>query len=234
MTSARQIYLGSRRGPALPYDAQVEYLESTGTQWIVFDGSRVAANSVVGVKWQFLADVRQQRVYAFGSAYNSIYENGSGSISVAINGSYDFIRPERAWNLGPFTASIPMGQGTARLVTASGLSSTRSLSGNAILDHNGILFASTSGGIYPMKGKIWYFYVTYNGERIVDMIPVRFTNELGQSEGAMYDRVSGQLSRNAGTGVFVFGTDIAGGGYKWLGYSPLRFSRSTRLWKEAA
>ena len=28
MTSAKQIYLGSRRGPALPYDAEVEYLES--------------------------------------------------------------------------------------------------------------------------------------------------------------------------------------------------------------
>ena len=40
-----------------------------------------------------------------------------------------------------------------------------------------------------------------------DFIPVRFTNELGQSEGAMYDRVSGQLFRNAGTGSFVIGPD---------------------------
>ena len=78
------------------------------------------------------------------------------------------------------------------------------------------------------------FAVYDNNTLVRDFIPVRFTNESGQSEGAMYDRVSGQLLRNSGTGVFGFGTDIAGGGYKWLGCSPLRFSRFSRLWKEAA
>ena len=34
MTSAKQIYLGSRRRPKLPYDAEVEYLQSSGTQYI--------------------------------------------------------------------------------------------------------------------------------------------------------------------------------------------------------
>ena len=76
------------------------------------------------------------------------------------------------------------------------------------------------------------------GVLVRDFIPVRFTNEQGVSEGAMYDRVSGQLFRNSGTGVFIVGTDIAGGGggggSAWLGYSPLRFSRFSRLWKEAA
>ena len=38
-------------------------------------------------------------------------------------------------------------------------------------------------------------------------IPVRFTNEDGVSEGAMYDKVSGQLYRNAGTGAFIIGPD---------------------------
>lgn len=40
-----------------------------------------------------------------------------------------------------------------------------------------------------------------------DSIAVRFTNELGETEGAMYDRVSGQLYRNAGTGAFIIGPD---------------------------
>lgn len=56
-----------------------------------------------------------------------------------------------------------------------------------------------------------HMYVESKGE-VRDMIPVRFTNEQGVSEGAMYDRVSGQLFRNSGTGAFSFGTDIAGGG----------------------
>ena len=45
------------------------------------------------------------------------------------------------------------------------------------------------------------------GSVLFDAIPVRFTNENGVSEGAMYDRVSGNLFRNAGTGAFVIGSD---------------------------
>lgn len=48
-----------------------------------------------------------------------------------------------------------------------------------------------------------------SGEKVLDMIPVRFTNELGQSEGAMYDRVSRKLFRNQGTGSFATGPDVA-------------------------
>lgn len=44
---------------------------------------------------------------------------------------------------------------------------------------------------------------------LVDFIPVRFTNEQGQSEGAMYDRVTRRLFRNQGTGAFQWGPDVA-------------------------
>lgn len=68
---------------------------------------------------------------------------------------------------------------------------------------------STTGGFsnqYYSAAKISFYKLsTEFGE--VDMIPVRFTNENGISEGAMYDRVSGQLFRNAGTGAFVIGPD---------------------------
>ena len=48
----------------------------------------------------------------------------------------------------------------------------------------------------------------YIGDNPVrDFIPVRFTNERGETEGAMYDRVSGQLYRNSGTGAFIIGPD---------------------------
>lgn len=41
------------------------------------------------------------------------------------------------------------------------------------------------------------------------MQAVRFTNENGVSEGAMYDRVTRKLFGNAGTGAFVLGPDVA-------------------------
>lgn len=46
-----------------------------------------------------------------------------------------------------------------------------------------------------------------NGVALIDLIPVRFLNENGQQEGAMYDKVSKQLFRNKGTGSFTIGPD---------------------------
>lgn len=49
--------------------------------------------------------------------------------------------------------------------------------------------------------------IVSTGTVLFDAIPVRFTNENGVSEGAMYDRVSGKLFRNVGTGAFIIGPD---------------------------
>ena len=50
-------------------------------------------------------------------------------------------------------------------------------------------------GLY---GRIYYLEFSRNGVAIAKFNPVRFTNELGQTEGALYDEVSGQLLKNAG------------------------------------
>ena len=70
------------------------------------------------------------------------------------------------------------------------------------------LFAG-SGSAGPSKCRISSFDITdiATETKLLDIVPVRFTNELNQSEGAMYDRVSGQLFRNAGTGAFTIGPD---------------------------
>lgn len=59
-----------------------------------------------------------------------------------------------------------------------------------------------------------------SGVLVRDYIPVRFTNELGQPEGAMYDRANPTVGmnpdgsartdgiyRNRGTGAFLYGPD---------------------------
>lgn len=55
--------------------------------------------------------------------------------------------------------------------------------------------------------KITDFTIEKNNEILIALKAVRFTNEDGVSEGAMYDKVSGQLFRNAGTGAFIIGPD---------------------------
>ena len=67
------------------------------------------------------------------------------------------------------------------------------------------LFSPTPTTRYPLR--IYYFRVEQYGEAVQDYIPIRFTNENGVSEGAMYDRVSGGLFRNQGTGYFIVGPD---------------------------
>ena len=62
---------------------------------------------------------------------------------------------------------------------------------------------------YMAAIKCYAMKILNRGELVRDYIPVRFTNELGVSEGAMYDRVSRKLFRNAGTGSFTIGPDVA-------------------------
>ena len=62
-------------------------------------------------------------------------------------------------------------------------------------------------GVRHFNGKLYSFSIKRSGVLSLDLIPVRFTNENGVSEGAMYDRVSGKLFQNSGTDAFVIGPD---------------------------
>ena len=72
--------------------------------------------------------------------------------------------------------------------------------GNIAIGKRGNLEADTAT-------KYYYISIIVDGKLVRDLISVRFTNEDGVIEGAMYDKVSGQLYRNAGTGAFIIGPD---------------------------
>ena len=98
----------------------------------------------------------------------------------------------------------------------------------------------------PSGPKVHWIKILTNDSLDFDLIPVRFTNENGVSEGAMYDRVSGQLFRNQGTGAFIIGPDVVssrGGGTKCLtprrsyrrsSRPSARFCRHSQEWEVAA
>lgn len=71
-----------------------------------------------------------------------------------------------------------------------------------------LLFHVSNYNNTKFKGNIYYFKIQKSGKLIINLIPVRFTNELGQTEGAMFDKVTGKLFRNQGTGSFVIGPDV--------------------------
>ena len=198
----------------LPYDAEVEYLQNTGLTQFVDTGivpdtgfrvnSRITPLDVsVGDKWLIGAwnsGARYYPVYMYpvgrwGGGYG-VYFQGS---TVAVAGTPIEMDVE-------YTASyqIVMIDGTVvQQFAKSGYSGTSARSvylfGLNDGSRNVSSFLARMGAT-----KIWM-----NGALVRDFVPVRFTNSNGQSEGAMYDRVSRKLFRNAGTGAFTIGPDVA-------------------------
>ena len=62
--------------------------------------------------------------------------------------------------------------------------------------------------IYCNGARCRSLYIGTSSEALFDGIAVRFVNELGDDEGALYDFVSGNLFRNRGSGKLVFGGDL--------------------------
>lgn len=63
--------------------------------------------------------------------------------------------------------------------------------------------AGVSGTYTKWNGRIYAVQITQGTEIIMDLIPVRVGNV-----GYMYDKVSGNLFGNSGTGSFTLGPDV--------------------------
>lgn len=199
--AARQFF--ERRGaptPPLPYDAEVEYLESTGTQYIDTEYPTTGA----GISVDLIASKTTSSTTEMGvvgrtgsSGFEIYFYNGkiylwnqafdlASNVSVAVDTAYHIVAV-----IGSEEQSLTVdGDSVSRTGSASSVSPLNI----AIFRHSHYYF---SGRVYLCK--------IYDGATLVrDLIPVRFTNSNGQSEGALYDRVSGQVFRNAGTGAFLW------------------------------
>jgi len=197
-------------GKRLPYDAEVEFLQSTGTQWI--DTGIVSQNNLVydfDVYEQVLNT--QRRFFGFKEG-SSWYSPGMNDANWGNSWFYiDFAskesralgneRPVKTFNRYHF--DFTDGQ-----ASFSFNSTVRWTSGDIgtydgsrhvfIFDMDSIFTTSTSHGI----GRISFFQIRKNGILLRDFIPVR-----KGTVGYMYDRVSGKLFGNAGSGDFVLGPD---------------------------
>jgi hypothetical protein len=210
-------------GGKLPYDAEIEYLEGTGTQWIdtgiIFDTTKhgyiidaTLINDKPGVvticgNWE-------------GSAWNL------SNLSCVINGNYlscYFMCPPPNFRGGKMNGvlSSPNVRSVVGFIN-HGLSNgviniTRYVNGVSSSITMSDPYIGTSLQTFPIFGvkarglndvieiphlKLYGFKM-YNGDIIIlDLIPVR----VGQV-GYMYDKVSKQLFGNAGTGAFILGPD---------------------------
>ena len=197
-------------GKSLPYDAEVKYLESSGTQWI---DTRATANSNlsveikmanVGTPWTnvnpigaILTEPRCRHHINFSPKYEVTYYFGKND-TCRISSNY---MPADA-EIFTFKVDAISKEFTFGTVLGTFPNDTFDTGLSYWLFGRNGTTTPYLGSLRIYSAKLW------DGNILArDFIPVRFTNERGETEGAMYDRVSGELFGNAGTGAFVIGPD---------------------------
>ena len=194
--------------PPLPHGAiPVEYIESSGTQYI---DTGVAPDSNTGITLDF-------QVVQYNDGCCGIYRNNPYRLLYC-----NFFNSKMYYRYGNYQSA-----GTSEGLNVFGRNYLVMSDGKCVL--NGIvvvegcdtssldrsidtfiMFAYSRNGTITgfCKLRCYGFSMTHGEEDILSLIPVRFPNELGEWEGAMYDFTSGELFRNQGTGSFVIGPDL--------------------------
>lgn len=184
-----------------PYDAEVEYLESDGTQWI---DTNFVPDDTSGLYIKAYANKKFANAIAVGVRQTSgdtrWWINYSTTLEISwntwigYNVTYANVITEVENNfLNSKTGKI---NGVIKRTTYPTLSNIT----NSAYLFIGNLYGTTTAS--PFIGRIYNVKFSRNNTIVMDMIPVR----VGQV-GYMYDKVSGQLFGNSGTGNFILGND---------------------------
>ena len=183
----------SPSGAPLPYDAEVEYLESTKKQ-LIDTGYVLSASDRIVVQAYFQADDDTGNMAILGSFNPKLWiTTGLCRFNGENYASINTLKKLEAWNSISIDkdyctcngTAVPMSEGTF-------LDNSLSL---FLFGVNGNTSINTNGRISSCK-------IYHSGVLVRDYIPVR-----KGTVGYMYDRVSGQLFGNQGTGAFIIGPD---------------------------
>lgn len=188
-------------GKVLPYDAEVEYLESTGTQWID-----------TGINLRQILHTTMDVMITKGITTNSclcglFVDSSYPRYQLYINGNQQWATltttNAQYYNYSGITAGASVSKNTRYTPTLNSLQVQN-------YDMTIYLFARNhSSNKLATNGLRMYScnIVDDNNVKLRDFIPVR----VGQV-GYMYDKVSRQLFGNQGTDAFIVGPDVISGG----------------------
>ena len=185
----------------LPYDAEIEYLESSGSQYINTNQYLNTSNFEIGYSvlgnrghWGYVHN------YVVNGAWVTVDE------TTAFFGSWNNTDKVSVSSYISSTENTIVYAQSGATINGTTISKNLNLRGVDNLASVPLLFFALhdfyNNSLIYSNSKFKSFYLKNNGELVVDMIPVR----VGQV-GYMYDRVSGQLFGNAGTGSFILGPD---------------------------
>ena len=222
MFLADQECLSEGKAVGAPYTKEVEYLESTGTQWI-------ETPAYVSYREDFEVEcsariISNQRVVLVGDYQDGQYTHTSLEIGGTSNSRSYWTRAyaqigSTAWDKwltqyalnSDVKISMTYNATTRNMIATDGTTTQTATFGNPTWTASNkplkmFLDWRNSPAAIQNPARI-YRVVIKCGSSTWDFIPVRFLNENGQQEGAMYDKVSKQLFRNKGTGSFTIGPD---------------------------
>lgn len=219
--SSRSQILASR---ARPYDSEVEYIESTGTQWIdtghvptgktrmEIDGSftELIDSTFMGLSHNVTSEGKLCRMWfgITGSGGSHYYSLAAGTVNLTSVSNIGASTSERAFLLQSSST-----ESYAVAGYASGLYYGSSTSSSPSTDLSLVLFARrtcTDSTLVPVirgftKFRMYYGRIIEDGIVVHEYIPVRVENV-----GALYDCITGKLLFNSGTGSFSVGNDVSG------------------------
>ena len=221
LIAARSAMVGG--GAKLPYDAEVEYLESTGTQWID-TGVVGTQNIAIDVKWSYVSTSANTVQWGVRTNVNTNSIAVSGDTAYATDTklyvSYGNLRLDYSAGLAVAsnTWEAYLANGDLRLYKDGSLvAQDTGTVGNFSTANRIPLFAFWNTSMQFLNrtgGRIYLCKIWNNGELVRDFIPVRIG-----SEGAMFDRANPTVGMNRdgtprtdglylnrGTGSFVLPT----------------------------
>ena len=201
----------------LPYGyEELEYLESSGTQYIN-TGVSLGVNSTVFISATVQGKGDVGMVYSFDQDYNGSYMQDNGSIfrasGLGTNSSNSLVKTNVSsrWisTSSEFTSVHTIGEETSSEYTSTRVDG---------LNNYITLFTAAAWNAANSRwsGRIYRCSISKNNTLVRNLIPAKRTsdNVLG-----LYDTVSGTLFTNAGSGTFIAGPVVAIGGKDTIAFT---------------
>lgn len=195
----------------------LEYIESTGTQWIDTGVVYSSANHKSVVKFSHVSSGSDNAPWWVWGSDSVLTTNGSRSGAVALksdNNTLGIGVGEITGGSSPYTIPNPTVPITVDIETKDNNTFSVSVNGLSIYDNvsfNGSCYGTSSEALFGINvngtiqqktsTKIYAAQFYDNGILVRDFIPVK--DDTGR--GALYDKVTQQIFYNSGTGDFICG-----------------------------
>ena len=184
---------------------EVEYIESTGTQYI---DTGFIANQDTAVELKFKVTnnttgfLYSARKNVGGISYSLVWVIGSNNTSKI---RFDYSTRQLSFDSNVDNTYIVKQDKNKCYI--DGIYKDEHTYSNFTSPSNMLIFATNSSGTVGsyVSSKLYYFKIWDNGTLVRDFIPC-YKKETG--EAGLYDKVNGLFYKNSGSGVFILGKDI--------------------------